>query len=134
MEEVAMGGRGSFLKEGGFIKERYKTVGFIEGIKILRPKDDREKLSLPERAGSPNASYVSYYNDGSFRQFITFDENRMPKYEIDYGKHKERVSLHVHFYINGNRTGKIEYLHPGDVIYERHKKLFKGVPIPNERD
>ena len=129
-----MGGRGSFLKEGGFIKERYKTVGFIEGIKILRPKDDREKLSLPERAGSPNASYVSYYDDGSFRQFITFDENRMPKYQIDYTKHKGKLFLHIHSYTNGERDKEVKALKPGDVIYERHKKLFKGVPIPNERD
>ena len=129
-----MGGRGSFLKDGGFITQRYKTVGFIDGIKILRPKDPKHKLSLPERSGSPNTSYVSYYDDGSFRQFITFDDDRMPRYQIDYGKHQGVKSLHVHFYKNGNRDGGLRYLYPGDDLYERHKKLFVGVPIPNERD
>ena len=128
-----MGGRGSFLKEGGFVKTRYKTVGFIESIKILRPKDDREKLSLPERSGSPNASYVSYHDDGTFRQFITFDKNRMPKYQIDYGVHKKRKFLHVHFYTDGDRNEPQE-LKPGDKLYERHKDLFKGVPVPDERN
>ena len=129
-----MGGRGSFLKDGGFITQRYKTVGFIDGIKILRPVDPRHRLSLPERSGSPNASYVSYNDDGSFRQFITFDDDRMPRYQIDYGKHKDGISLHVHFYKDGDRNGGLRYLYPGDDLYERHKKLFVGVPIPNERD
>ena len=129
-----MGGRGAFLKDGTLKTQRYKVVDFIEGIKILRPKDPKAKLSLPERSVTPNTSYASYYNDGTFRQFITFDENRMPRYQIDYGMHQGTKSLHVHHYINGDRKGKFEYLHPGDVIYERHKRLFIGVPIPNERN
>ena len=129
-----MGGRGYFLKEGGFVKTRYKTVGFIESIKILRPKDDREKLSLPERSGSPNASYVSYHDDGTFRQFITFDKNRMPKYQIDYTKHRGQLFLHVHFYKNGDRDNEPKKLKPGDKLYERHQNLFKGVPVPDERN
>ena len=43
-----MGGRGSFLKEGGFITQRYKTVGFIDGIKILRPVDPKHKVRNTE--------------------------------------------------------------------------------------
>ena len=53
-----MGGRGSFLKEGGFIKQRYKVVDFIEGIKILRPKYDKESLVLLEKSVPPSTSYV----------------------------------------------------------------------------
>ena len=127
-----MGGRGSFLKEGGFIKQRYKVVDFIEGIKILRPKNDKESLGLPERSGTPNTSYVCYKDDGTFKQFITFDEDRMPRYRIDYGTHQGRISLHVHFYINGEKINNVQYIYPGDVIYERHKRLFKEVPISNE--
>ena len=129
-----MGGRGVFLKEGGFIKRLYQVDGFIEGIKILIPKDPKAKRSLPERAGTPNTSYVSYHKDGTFRQFITFDEDRMPRYQIDYSRHQGKVSLHVHFYTDGERGKNVRYLYPGDVIYERHKRLFKGVPIPNERN
>jgi len=124
-----MGGRGSFIKEGGFVKKRYHVVDFMNGVKVLEPKDPRERLSLPERSGTPGTSYVSYQKDGTFRQFITFDENRMPVYEIDYGKHKKKLSLHVHFYENGNRTDRIEYLDKEHDLYKRHEKLFKGVKI-----
>ena len=129
-----MGGRGAFLKDETLKTQRYKVVDFIEGIKILRPKDDKESLGLPERSVTPNTSYASYRDDGTFRQFITFDENRMPRYQIDYSGHQGKVSLHVHHYVDGDRKGKIEYLHPGDAIYERHKRLFIGVAIPNERN
>jgi len=129
-----MGGRGAFLKEGGFIKQRYKVVDFIEGIKILRPKDDRESLGLPERSGTPNTSYVCYKDNSTFKQFITFDEDRMPRYRIDYGTHQGKVSLHVHFYAKNGIERKVEKLHTGHKIYQRHKRLFKGVPVPNERN
>ena len=129
-----MGGRGAFLKEGGFIKQRYKVVDFIEGIKILRPKDDKESLGLPERSGTPNTSYVCYKDDGTFKQFITFDEDRMPRYRIDYGTHQGKVSLHVHFYKNGSIFGEPQDIFQEDTLYQRHKRLFIGVPIPNERD
>ena len=129
-----MGGRGAFLKESGFIKQRYKVVDFIEGIKVLRPKDGREGLGLPERSGTPNISYVCYKDNGTFKQFITFDEDRMPRYRIDYGTHQGKVSLHVHFYKNGNKFGEAKNLSPKDVLYQRHKRLFKGVAILNERN
>lgn len=129
-----MGGRGSFLKEGGFIKRLYQVDGFIEGIKILIPKDPKAKRSLPERAGTPNTSYVSYHKDGTFRQFITFDEDRMPRYRIDYSTHRRVKSLHVHYYKDGDKFGYPENIYPKDTLYQRHKRLFIGVPVPNERN
>ena len=127
-----MGGRGGMLPEGGFVKQRYHVVDYVDGVKVLEPKDSRERLSLPERAGTPGTSYVCYRKDGTFRQFITFDENRMPIYEIDYGIHKKILSLHVHKYKDGERSSEIEYLGPGHDLYEKHKKLFKGVKIWKE--
>ena len=124
-----MGGRGSFIKEGGFVKKRYHVVDFVNGVKVLEPKDPKSSISLPERSGTPGTSYVSYRKDGSFRQFITFDENRMPRYAIDYGTHDGVISLHVHYYKNGNRTDRIEYLDKEHELYKRHEKLFKGVKI-----
>ena len=49
------------------------------------------------------------------------------------GKHQGVKSLHVHFYKDGDRNGGFKYLYPGDDLYDRHKKLFIGVPIPDER-
>ena len=124
-----MGGRGSFVKEKGIIKFRYEVVGFIDGVKILEPRNKSEKHSLPERANTPCTSYVSYNDDGIFNHFITFDKDRMPIYAIDYGVHRGKKSLHVHYYKDGDRSKEIEYLNPGDELYEKHKKLFKGVKI-----
>ena len=53
----------------------------------------------------------------------------MPKYAIDYSTHNSRISLHVHYYKNGERSHEVEYIKPGDRLYEKHKKLFKGVKI-----
>lgn len=65
-----------------------------------------------------------------FKCFITFDKNRMPLYRIDYGKHQgPKKTLHVHYYKDGDQLEGVKYLHPGDELYERHKKLFKGVKL-----
>ena len=123
-----MGSRGSFLESGGFsTPARWHTVDYIDGIKVLAPKDPKASISLPERSNTPGTSYVSYRKDGTFDQYVVFDKNRMPVYEIDYGVHDHVKSLHVHFYPNGERSKKITILHPGDTLYEKHKKLFKGV-------
>ena len=53
----------------------------------------------------------------------------MPIYRIDYGRHWGELSLHVHYFRDGNKKGEPEYLHPGDELYEKHKKLFKGVKL-----
>lgn len=103
------------------------TVDYIDGIKVLAPKDPKASISLPERSNTPGTAYASYRKDGTFDQYVVFDANRMPVYEIDYGVHDHVKSLHVHFYPNGERSKKPTILHPGDALYEKHKKLFKGV-------
>ena len=129
MEEAwfTMGSRGSFLESGGFnTPAKWKAVDYVEGIKVLRPKDDKASLSLPERSNTPGTSYLLYDDKGVFRQFIIFAENRMPVYRIDFGTHRGKKSLHVHYYKNGDVTGRPNFLHPGDKLYEKHKRLFKG--------
>ena len=111
-------------KAGCAGKYRYRSPYHI---KVLAPKDPKASISLPERSNTPGTAYVSYRKDGTFDQYIVFDANRMPVYEIDYGVHDHVKSLHVHFYPNGERSKKITILHPGDALYEKHKKLFKGV-------
>ena len=130
-----MGGRGAFLESGGFSKYRYKVVDVVDGVKVLEPLDGRQKHSLPERSNEPCTSYMCYYNkkdkNGNkvFKQLIVFDENRMPIYRIDYGPHQGKISLHVHYFEDGNSLKEVEYLHPGDELYEKHKNLFKGVEL-----
>lgn len=125
-----MGSRGSFLESGGFsTPAKWHTVDYVDGIKVLAPKDPRASISLPERSNTPGTTYLSYRRDGTFDQLITFDQNRMPVYEIDYGFHNHVKTLHVHFYENGNRGRNPVILHEGDPLYEKYKHVFKGVKL-----
>ena len=130
-----MGGRGGFIKEGGFSKYRYEVVDFVDGVKVLEPKDKSETHSLPERSNSPCTSYMCYYkkkhkdDEDVFNGYIIFDKNRMPIYRIDYGVHQGPKFLHVHYFKNGDIIGKPKRLQPGDELYEKHKRLFKGVEL-----
>ena len=131
-----MGGRGSLLISGGFSKYRYKIVDVVAGVKVLEPQDEREEHNLPERSNTPSTSYMSYYkkkhkdDEDVFKQFIIFGKDRMPLYRIDYGGHwGPEKTLHVHRYKDGNLLDGVEYIHPGDNLYEKHKKLFKGVKL-----
>lgn len=125
-----MGSRGSFLESGGFsAPAKWQTVDYVEGIKVLRPKDPKASLSLPERSNTPGTSYLLYRINGTFDQLRVFDEDRKPKFDIDYGKHQGKIYLHVHFYKDGKRAEgkKVMPLKSGDPLYEKYKRLFKGV-------
>ena len=123
-----MGSRGSFLENGGFsTPARWHTVDYIDGIKVLAPKDPKASISLPERSNTPGTAYVSYRKDGTFDQYIVFDANRMPVYRIDYGMHRGKKTLHIHYYKNGNALPNPPDLKKGDPLYEKQKRLFKGV-------
>ena len=50
----------------------------------------------------------------------------MPRFDIDYGVHDGKKSLHVHYFTDGKRSKKPDILHPGDTLYEKYKKLFRG--------
>lgn len=44
-----MGSRGSFLESGGFsTPAKWQTVDYVDGIKVLAPKDPKASISLPE--------------------------------------------------------------------------------------
>ena len=123
-----MGSRGSFLENGGFsTPARWHTVDYIDGIKVLAPKDPKASISLPERSNTSETAYVSYRKDGTFDQYIVFDANRMPVYRIDYGMHRGKKTLHIHYYKNGNALPNPPDLKKGDPLYEKYKRLFKGV-------
>lgn len=52
-------------------------------------------------------------------------DNR-PIYDIDYGKHNGKVSLHIHYYQNGIKQ-PTAYEVP-KVLINKYIKTFKGVP------
>lgn len=125
-----MGSRGSFLESGGFrVPAKWHTIDYVDGIKVLAPKDPKASISLPERSNTPGTAYVSYRKNGIFDQYILLDDQRMPVYRIDYGMHRGKKSLHVHYYIDGNTIPNPSCLKKGDPLYEKHKRLFKGVML-----
>lgn len=84
-------------------------------------------MNLPERSNTPGTSYLLYRRNGDFDQLRVFGKNRMPQFDIDYGVHDGKKSLHVHYYTDGIRSKHPDILHPGDTLYEKYKTLFKGV-------
>ena len=117
------------MESGGFsTPAKWHTIDYVDGIKVLAPKDPKASISLPERSNTPGTSYLSCRRDGTFDQLRVFGEDRIPQFDIDYGKHQGKTSLHVHYYKNGVRQD-VEpngYLKPGDALYEKYKNLFKG--------
>lgn len=125
-----MGSRGSFLESGGFsTPAKWQTVDYVDGIKVLRPKDSSASISLPERSNTPGTSYLSYRSSGIFDQLRVFGNDRIPQFDIDYGRHRGKLSLHVHYYINGIRSRNPVILRKEDSLYQKYKNVFKGVRL-----
>lgn len=125
-----MGGRGTYAV-GNSVAYSYKTVGKIEGVKVLQPIDSRRSYSMPPEAHS-SSQYIILDKKGVFRQYVEYNENHLPIFEIGYhfesgmSKRGESV-MHVHEY---SKPG-IEHRMPARRItqkeYEKYKKYFKGV-------
>lgn len=127
-----MGSRGAFLESGGFsAPAKWHTVDYVEGIKVLVPKNPKASYNLPERSNTPGTAYLLYRKNGDFDQLRIFGEDRMPIFDIDYGVHNGKKTLHAHYYINEKRAegDDIKLLHKNDLLYEKYKYLFKGVSL-----
>ena len=131
-----MGGRGTFAS-GNNVAYTYKTVGKINGVKVLQPQNSNNALKLPEESHSSTA-YLLLDKTGVFRQYREYNDRHEVVLEIGY--HNEPVLgqdkiLHAHIHatpgiINHRSAQKIR-LFRGDPLYEKYKHLFKGVS--NER-
>ena len=130
-----MGGNGTYSL-GISPEYTYETVGKIDGVKILKPKDPRKQFKLPEESHSPNARYVLLDKDGVFHQYREYNENHQVVFEIGY--HYERSLgkedvLHVHVHnipgVKGHDKARKFAIGPGDQYYEKYKNFFKGVKV-----
>lgn len=127
-----MGGRGTFAS-GNNVKYKYKTVGIIDGVKIITPIDTTKALKLPEESHS-SIGYVLYDKDGVFHQYREYNENHEIIMEIGY-HHENKLGkgdvLHVHIHsqpgIDGHKSAKTKILVSSDPIYKKYHKLFIGV-------
>lgn len=127
-----MGGRGTFAA-GKQVSYNYETVGEIDGVKVIRPIDRTRSLKLPEESHS-SVGYVLYDRNGVFHQYREYNANHEVVLEIGYHREKSLGQgnvLHVHIHrIPGveHHGAAVKYkIEPGEPVYEKYKKLFKGV-------
>lgn len=132
-----MGGRGAFLKKGGFKYQGWESVGTYRGIKILKKVKKKlgEKEPLPWFSNTPGTGYLKLNSDRTFNQYRQYKENREPEFDLDYDEHKHKLSLHLHYYINGQRSNNpiiIATPEKGILnkeLYNKFKPLLKGVKL-----
>ncbi len=130
-----MGGRGSY-SAGNNEMFTYKFVGEIDGVKILKPIDDKKSLKLPEESHTAGNKYVLVDRDGVFHQYREYDGNHKVIFEIGY-HHESGMGtgdvLHVHIHtipgVEGHDSAKKYPIGPGTPYYEKYKKLFVGVRL-----
>lgn len=120
-----MGGRGTFAI-GKKVDFTYKTVGTIEGVKVLEGLNG--KHNLPEESHSSNA-YIKVDSFKNFVRFREFNSDRTSHFDIDYHPEPKLTGnyqsvFHIHYYKNGVRDKIGRLLTSED--YEKYKKYFKG--------
>ena len=121
-----MGASGSMLENGEFSVQNRLTVDYIDGIKVLEAKKENNNKGLPSRSHTKCTQYILMDSDGKFKQLKKYGMDNKPLYDIDYGKHNNEISFHMHYYKNG-----IKQPQAFDVIKEfkeKYKNVFKGVP------
>ena len=125
-----MGGRGTFAA-GNNVSYTYKTVGYIDGIKVLQPIDSRQSFSMPAEAHS-SSSYIVLNKTGVFRQYMEYNRDRLPVFEIGYhfesGLSKAgKPVLHVHEYKASGieNLGKARCITNSEI--NKYHTLFQGV-------
>ncbi|MCF0217015.1 MAG: hypothetical protein HUK21_12900, partial [Fibrobacteraceae bacterium] len=121
-----MGGRGTFAA-GRNVDFTYKTVGTIEGIKVLEGLNG--KHALPEESHSSTA-YIKLRSNMTFHEMRIYGDDHLPIMDIAY--HVEpnvdpsrKPVLHMHRY-DGDvaKRGDAEPLTQD--IYDKYSKFFVG--------
>ena len=123
-----MGGRGAFLESGGFEGPLlWKGNNEIDGVKVLELIDPRKRTSLPERSNTPETAYISLDREGSFKQLRVFDQNRMPLFDIDTNEVDHIPTLHIHYYVDGQRQ-RTHMPVPEHLIQKYRNIIYHGTP------
>ena len=122
-----MGGRGTYAI-GNNVEYTYKTVGEIEGVKVLK---GLSKLhNLPEEAHSGSA-YIKVDDKGNFVRYREYNSDKTTHFDIDYhiepkitGSRAEKI-FHIHFYNkNGERDAVGRKLTQQEM--KQYRKYFRG--------
>ena len=137
-----MGGRGTFAA-GNPVPYIYKTVGFINGVKVL--EGIAGKHSLPESAHSSYA-YIKLKPDGTFHEMRFYDKNHVLYLEIGYHPENNLTGnrttpvLHYHLYNplfsltkNGGNEYRSEAIKATKAMRKHFASFLKGVNIHGKR-
>lgn len=121
-----MGGRGTFAR-GNVVPYSYKTVGFINGVKILEGIGG--KHSLPEESHSSMA-YIKLSENGTFREMRIYDKDHYLVKEIAYHPEKNldtshKPIMHIHEYQRDDFNNRTPRLLSEDE-YNQYKNFFNG--------
>lgn len=121
-----MGGRGTFAS-GNNVAYSYKTVGKIEGAKVLKGTGNLHDLPVESHS---SRVYIKLKADGSFDMMRFYDKKHYLVKEIAYHPEKyldksRKPILHVHEYEPGNLSSRTKRLLT-ESEYEENKKYFGG--------
>lgn len=121
-----MGGRGTFAA-GKEVDFTYKTVGFIEGVKVLEGLNG--KHALPEESHTSEA-YIKLKPSGIFHEMRIYGKDHETLMDIAY--HRElkleplgKDILHIHKYDPGFKRHNAEPITKD--IYDKYSKFLIGV-------
>lgn len=125
-----MGGNGTFAA-GKIVPFLYKTVGKIDGIKILQGTGGLH--NLPEESHSSKA-YVKLFPDGNLSMLRFYGKDHRVKLEI--ARHREpgldptgKPVLHYHLYPDGIKS-RTPARRVGRKLQEKIKSFLKGAQKP----
>lgn len=129
-----MGGRGTFAA-GKKAAYSYKTVGMIDGVKVLEGISG--KHSLPESAHKSRA-YIKLRPDGTFHEMRFYNEKHILYMEIAYHPEKSLTGnsyipiLHYHIYgesfsVTKGRFYRSEARLLTQEMKQKYRRFFKGV-------
>lgn len=123
-----MGGRGTFAI-GNIVDYTYKTIGKIEGVKIL--EGIAGKHSLPEESHS-SSSYIKLDKNGNFYELRLYDKDHYLYFELAY--HPEpsidpsrRPVLHYHTY--DRQFNRSKAIKASKAMKKHFRKYFRGLSI-----
>ena len=130
-----MGGNNTFAA-GNVVAYKWRTVGKIDGVKVLAPVDSRSSPKLPEEAHS-SRMYIKLYGDGRFSQLRIYDKKHRLRFEIAY--HPEtsldpsrNPVLHYHSYRQlGFVHGKPKFATKR--MIDKFGRYMKGVNLDEAR-
>lgn len=122
-----MGGRGTFAS-GKNVAQTYKTVGAIEGVKILEGISGVKGLPVEAKTSS---AYIQLHADGKFKMYREYDDAHYLIKEIAYHPEPKLSGnnmpvLHIHEYQRDNFVNRQPRLLTSEE-YEKYKKFFKGI-------